>query len=103
MSDGLYEALSGTYFTNKRKMKKLLYFSAEWCGPCKTMTGPVMEELKNEGYPVQKIDVDGNPELSQQFGVRNIPTVVLTVDGVDSGRKVGANPKQVYIDLYNQG
>ena len=82
-------------------MKKLLYFSAEWCSPCK-MVGPVMEELKTEGYNVQKIDVDSNQELSQQFGIRNIPTVVLTVDGVDSGRKVGANPKAMYIDLYNQ-
>ena len=83
-------------------MKKLLYFSAEWCSPCK-MVGPVMEELKAEGYNVQKIDVDSNQELSQQFAVRNIPTVILTVDGVDSGRKVGANPKAMYIDLYNQG
>ena len=82
-------------------MKKLLYFSAEWCGPCK-MVGPVMEELQSEGYNVQKIDIDSNQELSQQFGVRNIPTVILTVDGVDSGRKVGANPKAMYIEMYNQ-
>ena len=82
-------------------MKKLLYFSAEWCGPCK-MVGPVMEELQSEGYNVQKIDIDSNQELSQQFGIRNIPTVVLTVDGVDSGRKVGANPKAMYIEMYNQ-
>ena len=82
-------------------MKKFLYFSAEWCGPCR-MLGPVMEELNSEGYKVQKIDVDSNQELSQQFGVRNIPTVVLTVDGVDSGRKVGANPKAMYIEMYNQ-
>lgn len=82
-------------------MKKLLYFSAEWCSPCE-IVGPVMEELKAEGYNVQKIDVDSNQELSQQFGIRNIPTVILTVDGVDSGRKVGANPKAMYIDLYNQ-
>jgi thioredoxin 1 len=82
-------------------MKKLLYFSAEWCSPCK-IVGPVMEELKAEGYNVQKIDVDSNQELSQQFAVRNIPTVILTVDGVDSGRKVGANPKAMYLELYNQ-
>ena len=81
-------------------MKKFLYFSAEWCGPCRIL-GPVMEELNNEGYIVQKIDVDNNPELSQQFGVRNIPTVILTVDNVDNGRKVGANPKQTYIEMYN--
>ena len=66
------------------------------------MVGPVMEELKAEGYNVQKIDVDSNQELSQQFAVRNIPTVILTVDGVDSGRKVGANPKAMYLELYNQ-
>jgi len=65
------------------------------------MLGPIMEELANEGYTVKKIDVDSNPELSQTFGVRNIPTVILTVGGADSGRKVGSGPKQVYIDLYN--
>lgn len=100
MSDGLNEALRGTYFQNKNKMKELLYFSAQWCGPCKIL-GPVMEELKSEGYNIKKIDVDSNPELSQTFGIRNIPTVILTVGGTDSGRKVGSNPKQVYIDLYN--
>ena len=83
-------------------MKKLLYFSAEWCSPCK-IVGPVMEELQSEGYNVQKIDIDSNQELSQQFGIRNIPTVVLTIDGVDSGRKVGANPKAMYLEMYNQG
>ena len=82
-------------------MKKFLYFSAKWCGPCR-MLGPVMEELNSEGYPVQKIDVDNNAELSQQFGVRNIPTVVLTVDGVEVGRKVGNASKAMYLDMYNQ-
>ena len=66
------------------------------------MLGPVMEELNSEGYSVQKIDVDANPEISQQFGVRNIPTVVLTVDGVEVGRKVGNASKAMYLDMYNQ-
>lgn len=82
-------------------MKKFLYFSAPWCGPCKQL-GPIMEELNEDGYTVQKIDVDSNPEIIQSFGIKNVPTVVLTVDGVDSGRKVGVNPKVMYIDLYNQ-
>ena len=82
-------------------MKKLLYFSADWCGPCR-MLGPVMEEIKNGGIPVQKINVDHNPEISQQYGVRSIPTVVLTIDGRDIARKVGSNPKQTYLDMYNQ-
>ena len=82
-------------------MKKFLYFSAKWCGPCR-MLGPVMEELNNEGYSVQKIDVDTNPEISQQFGIRNIPTVILTVDGAEVGRKVGNASKTMYLDMYNQ-
>ncbi len=82
-------------------MKQLIYFSAVWCQPCK-MLGPVMEELQSEGYSVQKIDVDSNAELSQKYGVRNIPTVVLTVNGEEISRKVGASPKKTYIDMYNQ-
>ena len=83
-------------------MKKFLYFSALWCGPCKQL-GPIMDELNSEGYIVQKINVDSNPEICKSFDVRNIPTVVLQVDNVDRGRKLGLNPKNTYIDLYNQG
>lgn len=103
MSDGLTEALRGTYFNNKKPMKKLLYFSAQWCGPCRTMVGPIMEQLQAEGYNIQKIDVDNSPEMAQHYGIRNIPTVVLLSGlGEEKSRKVGASPKQVYIDMYNQ-
>jgi thioredoxin 1 len=82
-------------------MKQLIYFSAVWCQPCK-MLGPVMEELQSEGYNVQKVDVDANPTLSQKYGVRNIPTVILAVNGEEIARKVGASPKKSYLDMYNQ-
>ena len=82
-------------------MKKFLYFSAPWCGPCKQL-GPIMDELKSEGYTVQKIDVDSNPEIVQSFNIRNVPTVVLQVDNVEKGRKIGLVSKPMYIDLYNQ-
>jgi thioredoxin 1 len=83
-------------------MKKLLYFSAEWCGPCKVL-GPIMDEISQKGINVQKINIDTNPDAADAFGIRNVPTVVLTIDGVDSGRKIGVNKKQIYINLYNQG
>jgi len=84
-------------------MKKLLYFSAAWCGPCR-MLGPVMEEIADEGIiEVDKIDVDENQALTQQYGVRNIPTVLLVDDtGKEVAKKVGANPKMTYIEMINE-
>ena len=82
-------------------MKKIYYFTAAWCQPCKQLS-PIMEELQSEGLSVQKIDVDTNPEAVKSFGVKNIPTVILTLDGIDSGRKLGLNPKSMYIELYNK-
>jgi len=81
-------------------MKKLLYFSAPWCGPCRQL-GPIMEEIAQQAT-VQKINVDAQPELAQRYGIRNIPTVILVNDDVEVSRKVGANPKQSYLDMYNQ-
>ena len=57
----------------------LVDFWAEWCGPCR-MVGPIVEELHNdyEGkVVVGKVNVDHNPAVSAQFGIRNIPTVLI--------------------------
>jgi len=81
-------------------MKKFLYFSAPWCGPCRQL-GPLMDELNSEGYAVQKIDVDSNPEICQSFGIKNVPTVILQVDDVEKARKIGLGSKPMYIDMYN--
>jgi thioredoxin-like negative regulator of GroEL len=66
-------------------MKQLLYFSATWCGPCKTL-GPIMEQAGQQ-INITKIDVDSSPEMVQRFGVRNVPTVVLVGDNQQELRR----------------
>lgn len=72
-------------------------FWAVWCGPCK-MVAPVVEELSKdyEGRAViGKLDVDGNPKVSTDFGIRNIPTLLFFKDGKVVDRHVGVAPKGV--------
>lgn len=81
-------------------MKKILYFSAAWCGPCRTL-GPIMESVSGE-INYQKVDVDENQDLSIQYGVRNIPTLILLDEtGEVKGRKVGLQTKQDILEFYN--
>ncbi len=75
---------------------KYLYFSAAWCQPCKTLS-PIMNEVSTQ-ISVEKIDVDLDYERAQQYGVRNIPTVVL-VDGITEVKRfVGVQQKQTYLN-----
>jgi thioredoxin 1 len=70
-------------------------FWAEWCGPCR-MIGPSIEEMytEYEGKAViGKVNVDQNPGVSAQFGVRNIPTILFIKDGEIADKLVGAVPK----------
>jgi thioredoxin 1 len=75
----------------------VLDFWAEWCGPCR-MVGPIIEEMSGE-YNGQaligKVDVDNNPNISMQFGIRNIPTILFFKDGKVVDKHVGAAPKNV--------
>ena len=80
-------------------MKKILYFSASWCQPCK-MLGPIMESVSDQ-VNYQKIDVDNNQELSIKYGVRNIPTLVLVENGEAKGRLVGIQSKESILNFYN--
>jgi thioredoxin 1 len=80
-------------------MKKILYFSAAWCGPCKTL-GPIIESLSGQ-INYDKIDVDNNQDLSIEYGVRNIPTLVLIENGEAKGRLVGIQSKESILNFYN--
>ena len=81
-------------------MKKILYFSAAWCGPCK-MLGPIMESLAGE-VNYEKIDVDNNQELSIQYGVRNIPTLILVENGEAVRKLTGLQQKEAILEFYNR-
>ena len=82
-------------------MKRFLYFSAPWCGPCRQL-GPTMDQVALN-YPVRKINIDENSLLAQQYKIKNIPTVlVIDDDGDVLSSKTGAYPAQTYIDMYHQ-
>lgn len=70
----------------------LVDFSAEWCGPCKTMM-PVVEKIAAdyEGrLAVYTVDIDNDPEIAARHGVMSVPTMLVMKDGRAVERIVGA-------------
>ena len=68
---------------------------ATWCGPCR-MVGPIISELAEEyegKLIVGKCDVEENAEIAEDFGVRNIPTILFFKGGQIVDKFVGAAPK----------
>lgn len=78
----------------------LVDFYADWCGPCK-MIAPILEQLGEErqDFKIVKIDVDANQQSAVQYGVRNIPTLLIVKDGVEIHRQVGFVPKPKLVEL----
>ncbi|NJK91552.1 MAG: thioredoxin [Blastochloris sp.] len=90
--------LSGSNFTDKVLNAQglvLVDFWAEWCGPCK-MIAPLLDQIADANVgkvQIGKVDVDKNPELSSQFNIRAIPTLLVFEGGKVKDQIVGMTSK----------
>jgi thioredoxin 1 len=74
----------------------LVDFWATWCAPCRVIA-PVIEELADEFQgraKVVKLDVDNNPRVAMDYGIRSIPTLLFFKDGRPVDQLIGVVPKR---------
>ena len=75
-------------------------FWAEWCGPCKAI-GPALEDIAKEmggKVKITKLNIDENPEITNKFGIRAIPTLMIFQGGKVKATQTGALPKNKLAD-----
>ncbi|MFH1262805.1 MAG: thioredoxin [Pseudomonadota bacterium] len=80
----------------KASKPTLVDFWAAWCAPCRAIA-PVVEELAGtykDKIQFRKLDIDSNPAVPTQYGIRGIPTLILFKDGKILDQVVGAVPKE---------
>jgi thioredoxin 1 len=81
----------------------LVDFTATWCGPCR-MIAPIIDEMASEyagKAVIGKLDVDENPEVSMNLGIRSVPTLMIFKGGKMVDMQIGAVGKQKLVEKLN--
>lgn len=69
-------------------MKRILRFTASWCGPCKSLAMNL--ENANLSLPVEVIDIDIQGDIAQEYGIRSVPTLVMLDENIEIKRIIGS-------------
>ncbi|AHC56557.1 hypothetical protein JJJA_0041 [Achromobacter phage JWDelta] len=98
---------------NKESLKQTLQehaevvvrFTAEWCGPCKAFApafNEVATDANNNGITFLEIDADANPDITAEYGVRGLPSVLFFIHGQVVGRVAGAMTAEKFREVVSK-
>jgi len=82
---------------------RILYFTAEWCGPCKTFKPIVQQVMSETGANVQFVNVDQDKNTPSKYSVTSVPTIMFINDNdIVMYRQSGVMSKPQLTNLFNQ-
>jgi thioredoxin 1 len=101
MSDKVKELTAANFANTTASGTVLVDFWAPWCGPCK-MQGPILDKVADkvgDKAVIAKVNVDENPTIAAQFGVRSIPTLILFKNGQKVRDFIGVQQEAALVEV----
>ncbi|MFA7256598.1 MAG: thioredoxin [Kiritimatiellales bacterium] len=101
MSDKVKELTAADFANTTASGTVLVDFWAPWCGPCK-MQGPILDKVADkvgDKAVIAKLNVDENPAIAAQFGVRSIPTLILFKNGQKVRDFIGVQQEAALVEV----